>query len=65
MPKTKQEKRRLREPTAPGGGQVRSRDTGHGPGHGRVLVHSKEEKKAPFKNSLEMISMLLVDVKKH
>ena len=33
--------------------------------HGRILVHSKEEKKAPFKNSLEMISTLLVDVKKH
>ena len=30
MPKTKSEKRRVKEPTAPGGGQVRSRGTGHG-----------------------------------
>ena len=35
MPKTKREKRRVREPTAPGGGQVRPRDTGHGPGGSR------------------------------
>ena len=35
------------------------------PNHGRILVHSKEEKKAPFKNSLEMISTYPVKVKKH
>ena len=29
MPKTKSEKRRVKEPTAPGGGQVHSRDTGY------------------------------------